>query len=136
MYFNSPMLQTDYQLEDKNQHLQRLHQIPQRDGAADYSDEDDDRSEEGSDNDIEDDKDEDEMEEEQTGAEEEPLNSGDDVSDADGTEESFETENVIVCQYDKITRSRNRWKFHLKDGIMNLNGEDYIFQKANGDAEW
>lgn len=42
---------------------------------------------------------------------------------------------VKVC-YFQITRSRNRWKFHLKDGIMNLNGEDFVFQKANGDAEW
>lgn len=36
----------------------------------------------------------------------------------------------------QITRSRNRWKFYLKDGIMNLGGKDYVFQKANGDAEW
>ncbi|XP_050519328.1 transcription initiation factor IIA subunit 1-like isoform X2 [Diabrotica virgifera virgifera] len=115
--------------------LNSLRGIPQGDGPADSSD-DDDKSDEGSEE-IEDDKEEDEMEDDLTGeAEDEPLNSGDDVSDADGTEESFETENVIVCQYDKITRSRNRWKFHLKDGIMNLKGEDFIFQKANGDAEW
>lgn len=31
----------------------------------------------------------------------EPLNSGDDVSDIDNGE-LFETENVIVCQYDKV----------------------------------
>jgi len=69
------------------------------------------------------------------GEDEEPLNSGDDVSDEDPTE-LFETDNVVVCQYDKITRSRNKWKFHLKDGIMNLQGKDYVFQKAVGDAEW
>ncbi|KAJ8923753.1 hypothetical protein NQ315_010334 [Exocentrus adspersus] len=126
------ILQSDM-IDDK---VQRLHEIPQRDGPADSSDEDDDKSDEASE-DGEDDKVDDEVEDDgAAGVEEEPLNSGDDVSDADGTEESFETENVIVCQYDKITRSRNRWKFHLKDGIMNLNGEDYVFQKANGDAEW
>lgn len=38
--------------------------------------------------------------------------------------------------YLKITRSRNKWKFYLKDGIMNVEGEDFVFQKANGDAEW
>jgi transcription initiation factor TFIIA large subunit len=43
---------------------------------------------------------------------------------------------VVVCQYEKITRARNKWKFHLKDGIMNLNGRDYVFQRANGEAEW
>lgn len=36
----------------------------------------------------------------------------------------------------QITRSRNKWKFYLKDGIMNLSGKDYVFQKMNGDAEW
>ncbi|KAF0288259.1 Transcription initiation factor IIA subunit 1 [Amphibalanus amphitrite] len=65
----------------------------------------------------------------------EPLNSEDDVSDHEPADLQ-ETFNVMVCQYDKITRSRNRWKFHLKDGIMNLDGKDYIFQKAGGDAEW
>ncbi|CAH0562638.1 unnamed protein product [Brassicogethes aeneus] len=93
------------------------------------------------DEDLDEDNDEDpqedvEDEEASNRLEEEPLNSGDDVSDADEAHSSFETENVIVCQYDKITRSRNRWKFHFKDGIMNLEGEDYVFQKANGDAEW
>ncbi|KAK7479484.1 hypothetical protein BaRGS_00029300 [Batillaria attramentaria] len=69
------------------------------------------------------------------GEEEEPLNSADDVSEEDPTE-LFDAENVVVCQYDKINRNKNKWKFHLKDGIMNLNGRDYVFQKANGDAEW
>lgn len=69
------------------------------------------------------------------GEEEEPLNSEDDVSDEEHTD-LFETDNVVVCQYDKIARTRNRWKFHLKDGIMNLNSKDFVFHKANGDAEW
>ena len=36
----------------------------------------------------------------------------------------------------QITRVRNKWKFHLKDGIMNLKGKDYLFQKATGEGEW
>ena len=24
---------------------------------------------------------------------------------------------------------RNKWKFNLKDGIMNLNGKDYVFSR-------
>lgn len=36
----------------------------------------------------------------------------------------------------QITRSKNKWKFHLKDGIMNLNTKDYVFTKATGEAEW
>jgi hypothetical protein len=64
-----------------------------------------------------------------------PLNSSDDVSELDPLE-LFDTDNVIICQYDKITRIKNRWKFYLKDGVMNINGKDYLFSKANGDAEW
>lgn len=67
--------------------------------------------------------------------ESEPLNSDDDVSEEEQAE-FFDVENVVVCQYDKITRNRNKWKFHMKAGIMNLNGEDYLFEKINGEAEW
>ena len=67
--------------------------------------------------------------------EEEPLKSEDDVNDEEG-QELFDTDNVAACQFYKIHRSKNKWKFPLKDGIMNLNGRDYIFSKAIGDAEW
>uniref|UniRef100_A0A8C6UUG0 General transcription factor IIA, 1-like n=1 Tax=Neogobius melanostomus TaxID=47308 RepID=A0A8C6UUG0_9GOBI len=64
-----------------------------------------------------------------------PLNSGDDVIEQD-IPDLFDTDNVIVCQYDKIHRSKNRWKFHLKDGVMTYGGRDYVFSKAVGEAEW
>ncbi|XP_069545912.1 TFIIA-alpha and beta-like factor [Brachyistius frenatus] len=67
--------------------------------------------------------------------EEDPLNSGDDVMEQD-IPDLFDTDNVIVCQYDKIHRSKNRWKFHLKDGVMCYGGRDYVFSKAVGEAEW
>ncbi|XP_051772201.1 TFIIA-alpha and beta-like factor isoform X1 [Ctenopharyngodon idella] len=72
--------------------------------------------------------------EEELEEEEDPLNSGDDVSEQD-IPEIFDTENVIVCQYDKIHRSKNRWKFYLKDGVMCFGGKDYVFSKAVGEAE-
>lgn len=112
--------------------------IVQLDGPNDNSSDEDDDDDEFRDNDDDhDDNDEDQNDDENeyTGEEEEPLNSEDDVSDED-PHELFDTDNVVVCQYDKITRSRNKWKFHLKDGIMNLQGKDYVFQKAIGDAEW
>ncbi|XP_037575480.1 transcription initiation factor IIA subunit 1-like isoform X2 [Dermacentor silvarum] len=110
--------------------------VVQLDGARDTSDEDDDEDEfnedeeEGNEDGPQEDENEDGPQEEV-----EPLNSDDDVSDEEATE-NFEIDNVVVCQYDKISRSRNRWKFHFKDGIMNLQGKDYVFQKAVGDAEW
>lgn len=38
------------------------------------------------------------------GAEEEPLNSEDDVTDEDNAD-LFETDNVVVCQYDKVKKA-------------------------------
>ncbi|EFX79440.1 hypothetical protein DAPPUDRAFT_304824 [Daphnia pulex] len=111
--------------------------VTQLDGPGDSSDDDDD-VEDDDDDDVEEEDDHDDEEidaDNEENADEEPLNSEDDVTDDDPSV-LFETDNVVVCQYDKITRSRNRWKFHLKDGIMNINGRDYVFQKANGDAEW
>ena len=61
--------------------------------------------------DIDDDDDDigsDEDEDDQEGQEEEPLNSEDDVSDHEPADLQ-ETFNVMVCQYDMITRRRNRW---------------------------
>lgn len=116
------------------------------DGALDSSDDEGsnvgDGSEDGAGDDDEDEEsaeeraeEEEEEHDESGGIDEEPLNSGDDVSDEEPGD-MFDTDNVVVCQYDKITRTRNKWKFYLKDGIMNLSGKDFVFQKANGDAEW
>ncbi len=96
---------------------------------------DDDDDDDPDDDDDDDDLDKEDEDNDEGGVEEEPLGSEDDISDEDPAD-LFDTENVVVCQYDRITRARNKWKFHLKDGIMNLNGKDYVFQKANGDAEW
>lgn len=50
----------------------------------------------------------DEEEEEGIGAEEEPLCSDDDVSDEENQNDLFDTENVVVCQYDKVIFERPR----------------------------
>ncbi|XP_062375610.1 TFIIA-alpha and beta-like factor [Sardina pilchardus] len=75
------------------------------------------------------------MEKEEVIEELDPLNSGDDVSEQD-IPDLFDTENVIVCQYEKIHRSKNRWKFNLRDGVMCYGGKDYVFSRAIGEAEW
>merc|ERR1712226_1612184 len=105
--------------------------LPQVDGPNDSSDDDDD-DDDDDDRDLDGIDDDDDGED---GADEEPLGSNDDISDEDPSD-LFNTANVVVCQWDKIGRARNKWKFHLKDGIMNLNGKDYVFQKAIGEAEW
>ncbi|XP_039549459.1 transcription initiation factor IIA subunit 1 isoform X2 [Pimephales promelas] len=128
-----PQQQQQQQTQQQQPSQQQPPMMLQVDGAGDTSSEEDEEEEDEYDEDEDEDKEKDGGEDGQV--EEEPLNSGDDVSDEED-QELFDTENVVVCQYDKIHRSKNKWKFHLKDGIMNLNGRDYVFSKAIGDAEW
>lgn len=67
------------------------------DEASELSDNDVD----GDDDDDPDKEDDEDLEGEVGGAEEEPLNSEDDVTDEDASD-LFDTDNVIVCQYDKV----------------------------------
>ncbi|KAK2148154.1 hypothetical protein LSH36_512g02045 [Paralvinella palmiformis] len=116
---------------------QNVQRIVQLDGTHDSSsDDDDDEEEDGDKDDDDDDVDLNDDENEEQGKEEDPLNSCDDVSSDEDPAQVFDTENVVVCQFDRVNRNKNKWKFSLKDGIMNLNGKDYVFQKATGDAEW
>lgn len=55
-------------------------------------------------------------------------NASDDEADGDGM--------IILCLYEKVLRVKNKWKCNLKDGIAYLNGKDYAFSKATGEAEW
>lgn len=74
------------------------------------------------------------------------LDDSDDEEDNDGDENGeFEggdstgndiEQNIMLCLYERVQRVRNRWKCSLKDGLMNINGKDYVFQKATGDSEW
>jgi len=59
-------------------------------------------------------------------------------SDLDDDEEDMDEEspNIVLCQYDKVSRTKSKWKCVLKDGIMLINGVDHLFHKANGDFEW
>lgn len=49
--------------------------------------------------------------------------------------DSFEGDQIL-CLYDKVQRVKNKWKCTLKDGIVTVNGKDYVFHKANGEFEW
>ena len=62
---------------------------------------------------------------------EEPLD-----SDLDDEDEEPAPTDYILCQFDKVSRVKNRHKCQLKDGIMHLNGRDYLFSKAPCDFEF
>ncbi|KAJ3302306.1 transcription factor IIA subunit alpha [Kappamyces sp. JEL0829] len=56
--------------------------------------------------------------------------------DDDDDDENQKADHLILCQYEKVSRVKNKWKCILKDGIVNINGKDYLFNKANGEFEW
>ncbi|KAL3611195.1 hypothetical protein D5086_002215 [Populus alba] len=63
----------------------------------------------------------------------EPLNEDDDDDeDLDGVEqgEELNTQHLILAQFDKVTRTKNKWKCTLKDGVMHINNRDILFNKV------
>jgi transcription initiation factor TFIIA large subunit len=58
------------------------------------------------------------------------------LDESESEEEEIETDNIILCQYEKVSRIKNKWKTVLKDGVIHVNGKDYLFNRSNGDFEW
>ncbi|CAL5058617.1 unnamed protein product [Urochloa decumbens] len=69
-----------------------------------------------------------------------PLNEDDDdddeLDDLEQGEDEPNTQHLVLAQFDKVTRTKNRWKCTLKDGIMHLNGIDVLFNKATGEFDF
>ncbi|XP_075506226.1 transcription initiation factor IIA large subunit-like [Primulina tabacum] len=69
--------------------------------------------------------------------EDEPLNEDDDdeLDDVDEGED-LNTMHLVLAQFDKVTRTKSRWKCMLKDGIMHINNKDILFNKATGEFDF
>ncbi|PSS14227.1 Transcription initiation factor IIA large subunit like [Actinidia chinensis var. chinensis] len=67
----------------------------------------------------------------------EPLNENDDddLDDVDQGEE-LNTQHLVLAQFDKVTRTKSKWKCTLKDGIMHINNKDILFNKASGEFDF
>lgn len=79
------------------------------------------------------------------------LDDPEDVLD-DNVEAAYDGD-VILCLYDKVQRVKNKWKCTLKDGVVTVDGKEYVhllvdfltevlttlsyvFHKAQGEFEW
>jgi len=69
---------------------------------------------------------------------EDAINSDlDDPDDLAAAEENGEnTDQVMLCTYDKVQRVKNKWKCTLKDGVLRVDGNEYVFHKGQGEFEW
>ncbi|THU91494.1 transcription factor IIA, alpha/beta subunit [Dendrothele bispora CBS 962.96] len=74
-------------------------------------------------------------------ADAEAINSDLDDSDIDDEDDEREEgtgvdSDIVFCTYEKVTRVKNKWRCTFKDGIIHVNGKDYLFAKCNGEFEW
>jgi len=73
-------------------------------------------------------------------ADSEAINSDLDDSDSEEEEEAQDEGpgdgDIVFCTYDKVARVKNKWKCILKDGMIHVNGKDYLFAKCTGEFEW
>ncbi|KAM3462467.1 hypothetical protein NHJ6243_004047 [Beauveria neobassiana] len=70
---------------------------------------------------------------------EDAINSDLDDPDEDQDEDEVDDEglgHIMLCMYDKVQRVKNKWKCTLKDGVLTVNGKEYVFHKATGEYEW
>ncbi|KAK2627428.1 hypothetical protein QTJ16_003394 [Diplocarpon rosae] len=81
---------------------------------------------------------------------EDAINSDLDDPDDGLNEEEEDDESmghIMLCMYDKVQRVKNKWyavhvllllflKCVMKDGVLTVNGKEYVFHKASGEYEW
>ncbi|XP_010262591.1 PREDICTED: transcription initiation factor IIA large subunit-like [Nelumbo nucifera] len=67
-----------------------------------------------------------------------PLNENDDDDDFDDVDQGDEpnAQQLVLAQFDKVTRTKSKWKCTLKDGIMHINDKDILFTKATGEFDF
>ncbi|XP_010521880.1 PREDICTED: transcription initiation factor IIA subunit 1-like [Tarenaya hassleriana] len=66
------------------------------------------------------------------------LNEDDDDDELDDLDsgEDVNTQHLVLAQFDKVSRTKSRWKCTLKDGIMHINDKDILFNKATGEFDF
>ncbi|ORX37168.1 transcription factor IIA, alpha/beta subunit-domain-containing protein [Kockovaella imperatae] len=62
--------------------------------------------------------------------------SDDELKDGDEDGEDGAEVDIVFCVYDKVQRVKNKWKTTFKDGMIHINGRDYLFAKCSGEFEW
>ncbi|EPS41704.1 hypothetical protein H072_4411 [Dactylellina haptotyla CBS 200.50] len=70
---------------------------------------------------------------------EDAINSDLDDPDEEAVDDDDDGEGIpqiMLCMYDKVQRTKNKWKCVLRDGVLTVNGREYVFRKANGEYEW
>jgi transcription initiation factor TFIIA large subunit len=61
----------------------------------------------------------------------------DNLSDVSSeNEEDEQCDDVVIAQFEKVSRTKTKWRCQLKDGIMNIDGRDHVFHAASGEMQF
>ena len=74
-------------------------------------------------------------------------NSNELTSDLDDSDEEFTGNGVndggeeddmdfMFCLYDKVQRTKSKYKVALTHGVIGIQGREWVFNRANGDYDW
>ena len=44
--------------------------------------------------------------------------------------------NLILAQFEKVARTKSKWKCTLKEGVMTLDNRDILFGRGTGEFNW
>lgn len=61
-----------------------------------------------------------------------------DSSDSEKSSESDDeiAENLVLAQHDRVKKGNPKWKVIMKEGIVNIRGREYLFNKATCDLDF
>mmetsp|Transcript_27395 Transcript_27395/g.67315 ORF Transcript_27395/g.67315 Transcript_27395/m.67315 type:complete len:139 (+) Transcript_27395:385-801(+) len=66
----------------------------------------------------------------------ETLSSDSDEATPGDNGEDVQSPNLVLAQFEKVTRAKSKWKCTLKEGVMTLNSKDVLFGRACGEFLW
>jgi hypothetical protein len=55
---------------------------------------------------------------------------GSDLDDEEDALDDSTVADVVLCQWEKVSRSKSKWKCQLKDGIIRIGDRDFVFNKG------
>ncbi len=68
--------------------------------------------------------------------EEEEVDNLDDVALSDDEDDGEDIEDFVLCTFEKVHRTKAKWKAALKNGIAHIDGRDYVFNRCNGEMRF
>ena len=57
-------------------------------------------------------------------------------SNQDEQQQPDPKENFLLCLYEKVHRTRNKWRCTFQNGILHVDGQEFVLGKINGEFEW